>query len=100
MPFVILGQLEGGVGNAARIKFKVATQHMPSACTDNAFENISTNEDWYVPLSPTMTIGQLCKKPVTLTGKANFSVNNLNGLIGTVECNYQVGIRPSNGAGD
>jgi hypothetical protein len=55
-----------------------------------------------VPLSPTYSFGVLRTTGVTLTGKNTFPISGpgSQGLMGELQCEYTVKIRPSNGAGD
>lgn len=99
VPWSMLADIEGGSGESAMIKFKVANPfHEPFACTDRSFAVDSPASTVFVPLSPSYSFGALRTTEVTLTGNATFQIAN-QGLVGSVNCDYTVKIRPTDSTG-
>ena len=99
VPWSILADIEGGSGESTMIKFKVSHPFQePSACTDHSFAVDSPENTVFVPLSPSYSFGALRTTEVTLTGNATFQIAN-QGLVGSVNCDYTVKIRPTDSTG-
>ena len=99
-PFPMVAVREGGSGESTVVRFTAGNLYEPTACTGNVFTtDLPQGTAGPVPLSPTYSIGALRKSPVTLSGFAKFDVD-IQGLVGTVTCDYTVELRPSNEAGD